>query len=67
MAPLEIFIASGSNSIPDHAGGNLAPLSLDELGMLTVRYAELIAAQKHLAIDLQISGKLLSTIIENIR
>lgn len=46
MAPLEAFVHMTRGSLPERASASLRPLSLDELGMLTARYAELLVSQQ---------------------
>ena len=66
MAPLEMFIAARSGSVTERAYLNLAPLSLDEHGLLTARYAELLTTEQQLLNDLQRTQLLSDTIVENI-
>jgi PAS domain S-box-containing protein len=46
MAPLEAFVHLTQGSLPERASASLRPLSLDELGVLTARYAELLVSQQ---------------------
>ena len=55
MAPLEAFIDSRAGTMSDRARAKLTPLSLDEHGVLTARYADLLTNQQQLAGDLESS------------
>lgn len=46
MAPLEAFVHMTQGSLPERASASLRPLSLDEHGVLTARYAELLVSQQ---------------------
>ena len=63
--PLEMFIAARTGSTPEHTQVNLTPLSLDELGVLTASYAELLSTQQQLSDDLQRTQSLTDSVIDN--
>ncbi len=65
LAPLERFIAARNGSIPERARANLLPLSLDELGVLTAHYADLLSTQQQLSGDLQRTQLLANSVIDN--
>ena len=65
MYPLEAFIASETGQLAERARLNLRPLSLDELGVLTTRFAELLTSQQQISGDLQRSQLLADSVIEN--
>jgi len=49
LLPLENFIRPGAGTLLEREALNLKPLSLDELGVLTERFAELLSGEKQLA------------------
>ena len=65
LTPLQRFISSQVESIQDRAHSTLLPLSLDELGVLTARYAEILSTQQNLSGDLQRTRQLADAVIEN--
>lgn len=65
LIPLETFIASESGILVERARINLIPQSLDELGVLTARFAELISTQQQLSGDLQRSQLMADSVIGN--
>lgn len=65
LTPLQSFIASSPANIIEQAKLQLVPQSLDELGVLTARYAELLSNTQQLSGELQRSQNLADAIIEN--
>lgn len=63
--PLEMFIAARTGSISERAQVNLTPLSLDEFGVLTASYAELLSTQQQLSDDLQRTQSLTDSVVDN--
>ncbi len=52
LEPLQAFVATSVGPLPERARTTLTPLSLDELGVLTTRFAEMLTNQQraeHLA------------------
>ncbi len=65
ISPLETFIASRSGTIPEHARLYPVPLSLDEMGVLTARFADMLSAQQKLSGDLYRTEFLANSLIDN--
>ena len=65
IAPLEQFLASHYDSSGSAASNCPTPLSLDELGVLTSRFAGLITTQNELAENLKRAETLASAVIDN--
>ena len=65
MTPLQTFIAAHDGTIPERARENLVPLSLDELGVLTARYAGLLSNQEMLSDNLQHAESLANAVIDH--
>jgi PAS domain S-box-containing protein len=64
LAPLETFIHAGDESISGSEKTDLTSISMDELGVLTSRYATLLSTQQQLAEELQQSQILANTFID---
>jgi len=64
IAPLEIFIASHTQLSEINTHASLTALSLDELGVLTTRFAKLIAEQSQLTARLQRAESLANAVID---
>ena len=65
LLPLENFIAYKDGVLTERDSAVLKPLSLDELGVLTNRFAELLFSQQQLSGDLQRSQLLANSVIDN--
>jgi PAS domain S-box-containing protein len=65
MAPLESFIESQFNLSTENGNSRLTSLSLDELGILTTRFAKLVATQNQLTTSLQSAESLANAVIDH--
>ncbi len=65
IAPLDDFISSDTTSIMERAQTNLAPRSLDELGMLSANLGTLLSTHSELSNQLEHAQSLADAVIEN--
>ncbi|MDH4274101.1 MAG: PAS domain S-box protein [Gammaproteobacteria bacterium] len=64
MAPLELFIAAQESSSSIKPPTTITPLSLDELGVLTAKFSELLSIQISLTQELQYAQSLTHSVID---
>lgn len=65
IAPLQAFINAPSMALAERARANLTPLSLDEFGTLTARFAELLSSRRQLSGELQRAETLANAVIDH--
>ena len=65
LAPLTAFITSQSAPVSGRSGASLAPLSLDEIGVLTARYAQLLTAREALTQSLQRAESMANAVLDH--